>query len=295
MEFFNKAKEAAEKYASSDSSKNLDDKKKSDSIFSKAIEAAEKYHAKEKVAEFAQKRVAKREEEKLKPGYEEKKDKSVVDKAMEAAEDFLAKQGGAPEDVKKDKKIKKDKVVEQSEPEDNNEHFRRHNKSPKAEDEVYGSFSKMNLNNDNASSYGGDNDSSYRSQPARDEGNYNAERYPSHESDHSRQNVEAYESAVGGGSNAGYPSYPENSSRNNNPSDGSRYETYQEYWSRQGNGDNQKNENYSGYPSGATGAGYGYGQTSGMGGGAYENRDAYGSSSQYGGNRGYGGYPNESV
>ncbi|KAG6582924.1 Myosin-I heavy chain [Phytophthora cinnamomi] len=90
------AKEAVEKYAGSgDSIKNVtaDDKKRSDLIFSKAMEAAEKYHAEEKVVEFAQKRVAKREEGKLKPGYEEKNNKSVVDKAVETADDFLAKQG----------------------------------------------------------------------------------------------------------------------------------------------------------------------------------------------------------
>ncbi|GMF39184.1 unnamed protein product [Phytophthora lilii] len=91
MDFLNKAKQAAEKY-SGGSSSSSNSNKKSDSIFSKAMGAAEKYHAKEKVAEFAQKRVAKREVEKHQAGYVEKKDKSTVDKAVEAAEDFLAKQ-----------------------------------------------------------------------------------------------------------------------------------------------------------------------------------------------------------
>ncbi|GMF21159.1 unnamed protein product [Phytophthora fragariaefolia] len=89
MDFLNKAKQAAEKYAGDSSSSN---NKKNDLIFAKAKDAAEKYHAKEK-AVFAQKRVAKREGEKHQPGNVEKKDKSTVDKAVEAAEDFLAKQG----------------------------------------------------------------------------------------------------------------------------------------------------------------------------------------------------------
>ncbi|KAK1940001.1 hypothetical protein P3T76_008324 [Phytophthora citrophthora] len=99
MDFFNKAKEAAEKYTGGgDSSKKDEKKKDSDSIFSKAMDAVEKYHVKDKAVEYAQKQVAKREEEKLKPGYVEKKDKSVVDKAKEAAEDFLAKQGNKSEE-----------------------------------------------------------------------------------------------------------------------------------------------------------------------------------------------------
>ncbi|KAG1706829.1 hypothetical protein DVH05_027681 [Phytophthora capsici] len=99
MDFFNKAKEAAEKLTGGgDSSKKDEKKKDSDSIFSKAMDAVEKYHVKDKAVEYAQKQVAKREEEKLKPGYVEKKDKSVVDKAKEAAEDFLAKQGNKPEE-----------------------------------------------------------------------------------------------------------------------------------------------------------------------------------------------------
>ncbi|CAH0490458.1 hypothetical protein KXD40_004871 [Peronospora effusa] len=81
MDFF---KQAAEIYNGSSSTEH---KKQSDkeSLLTKAMEAAEKYHAKEKAAEFAQKRVAKRNVD--------QKDKSPVDKAVEAAEDFLAKQG----------------------------------------------------------------------------------------------------------------------------------------------------------------------------------------------------------
>ncbi|OWY94933.1 hypothetical protein PHMEG_00035200, partial [Phytophthora megakarya] len=71
MDFFNKAKEAL----SGDSKK--DDKKDNDSIFTKAMGAVEKYHVKDKAVEYAQKQVAKREEEKLQPGYVEKKDKSM--------------------------------------------------------------------------------------------------------------------------------------------------------------------------------------------------------------------------
>ncbi|KAJ8576327.1 hypothetical protein ON010_g2886 [Phytophthora cinnamomi] len=94
MDFFNKAKQAAEKYAGGDSSSSSNNKK-SDSIFSKAKDAAEKYHAKDKAVEFAQKRVAKREDAKHEPGYVEKKDKSTVDKAVEAAEDFPGQAGTA--------------------------------------------------------------------------------------------------------------------------------------------------------------------------------------------------------
>ncbi|KAE9125216.1 hypothetical protein PF007_g6439 [Phytophthora fragariae] len=72
MDFFNKAKQAAEKYAGGDSSSSSNNKK-SDSMFSKAKDAAE--------------------DEKHQPGYVEKKDKSTVDKVVEVAEDFLAKQG----------------------------------------------------------------------------------------------------------------------------------------------------------------------------------------------------------
>jgi hypothetical protein len=93
MDFLNKAKQAAGKYSGGDSShSSSSNNKKSDSLFSKAKDAAEKYHAKEKAAEFAQKRVATREQEKHQPGYVQK-DRSTVDKAVEAAEDFLAKQG----------------------------------------------------------------------------------------------------------------------------------------------------------------------------------------------------------
>ncbi|KAG1706839.1 hypothetical protein DVH05_027691 [Phytophthora capsici] len=86
MDFLNQAK----KFAGGNSSNHKD--KKSDSVFTKAMDAAEKYHAKEKAAEYAQKRVTKREAEKHQPGYVAK-DKSTIDKAVEAAEDFLAKQG----------------------------------------------------------------------------------------------------------------------------------------------------------------------------------------------------------
>uniref|UniRef100_A0AAV1UUK5 Uncharacterized protein n=2 Tax=Peronospora matthiolae TaxID=2874970 RepID=A0AAV1UUK5_9STRA len=98
MDFLNKAKHAAELYAGGDTSKSHTkshkDKSGSGSVFTKAADAAEKYHAKEKVAEFAQKRVAKRDMAKQQPGYVDKKDKSAIDKAVEAAEDFLAKQQG---------------------------------------------------------------------------------------------------------------------------------------------------------------------------------------------------------
>ncbi|KAL3672642.1 hypothetical protein V7S43_001937 [Phytophthora oleae] len=107
MDFFNKAKEAAEKYTGGGESSNKDDKKDNDSIFTKAMDAVEKYHVKDKAVEYAQKQVAKREEEKLTPGYVEKKDKSVVDKAKEAAEDFLAKQGNKPEEPPISKRVEK--------------------------------------------------------------------------------------------------------------------------------------------------------------------------------------------
>uniref|UniRef100_M4BK05 Uncharacterized protein n=1 Tax=Hyaloperonospora arabidopsidis (strain Emoy2) TaxID=559515 RepID=M4BK05_HYAAE len=98
MDLFNKAKHAAELYAGGDTSKSHKkshkDKSGSGSVFTKAADAAEKYHAKEKVAEFAQKRVAKRDMDKQQPGYVDKKDKSAIDKAVEAAEGFLAKQQG---------------------------------------------------------------------------------------------------------------------------------------------------------------------------------------------------------
>ncbi|CEG39241.1 uncharacterized protein PHALS_09294 [Plasmopara halstedii] len=105
MDFLNMAKG---KYAAGDVT---DKNKKSDSIFNKALDAAEKYHAKEKVSEFAQKRVAKRETEKQQPGYVEK-NKSSVDKALEAAEDFLAKQGQSTPQHAATKKDKKDNQME---------------------------------------------------------------------------------------------------------------------------------------------------------------------------------------
>ncbi|KAI9983698.1 hypothetical protein PInf_007765 [Phytophthora infestans] len=106
MDFFNKAKEAAEKLTGGGDSTKKDDKKESESIFTKAIGAVDKYHVKDKAVEYAQKQVAKREEEKLQPGYVEKKDKSIVDKAKEAAEDFLAKQGDKPTETPVSKPVK---------------------------------------------------------------------------------------------------------------------------------------------------------------------------------------------
>ncbi|CAH0480033.1 unnamed protein product [Peronospora belbahrii] len=89
MDFFNKAKQAAEKYIIEDSSSSNNYKKKSDtgSLLTKAKDAAEKYHAKEKAAEYAQKRVAKRNGD--------NRDKSAVSKAMEATEDFFREAGSA--------------------------------------------------------------------------------------------------------------------------------------------------------------------------------------------------------
>ena len=95
MDLLNKAKQAAEMYSGgggSSNSNSTEHKKPSDmgSLLTKAMEAADKYHAKEKVAEFAQKRVAQRKKTVAQPT------KSTVDKALEAAEDFLAKQGQPP-------------------------------------------------------------------------------------------------------------------------------------------------------------------------------------------------------
>ncbi|GMF39186.1 unnamed protein product [Phytophthora lilii] len=79
MGLLNKAKEALESFASGDSNRNEYDANGSGG-------------AREKVIEFAQKKVAERELEKNDPGYVDKH-KSIVKKAVDAAEDFIAKQG----------------------------------------------------------------------------------------------------------------------------------------------------------------------------------------------------------
>ncbi|GMF11235.1 unnamed protein product [Phytophthora lilii] len=317
MDFLNKAKEAL---SGGDSSKKSDDKK-SDSIFSKAMEAAEKYQAKEKVAEFAQKRVAKREEEKLKPGYVEKKEKSVVDKAVEAAEDFLAKQGQPkPQEtvVVKDNNACRSRASSSSSSSSSGFEKCSHKKdcrpqnvpneqpvyppsagvgssypsnaptsngtypanpspannpsypSVRAENKTYDAFSRMNLgNNDGSRSRP---EATYDQPRAQADPYRNTEGYRSY--DESSRNAPSYRpnipdapasypAAVGGGNSYpptapdSYSGYPADASRSSNPSrDGSRHETYEEYWSRQGN-TNQRNEAYPGYSSGATGASYG--------------------------------------
>jgi hypothetical protein len=236
MDFFNKAKEAI---SGGDSSSSKD--KKDSSIFSKAMEAAEKYHAKEKVAEFAQKRVAKREEEKRQPGYTEKQDKSVIDKAVQAAEDFLAKQGDKPEDNKAAKPKENVESVagrrrscsgsssssSQSEFEKcphaarNPEQPRAGASYPSREVDVKDSFSRMNLDSNGAPA-----SSPVYSPPTQ---------------------TPSYPSVVEGYPSHGGNSYPSGSSSG-------RYETYQEYWDRQGNNPNQS------YPDGGQAASYGYGE-----------------------------------
>ncbi|ETK91335.1 hypothetical protein L915_05051 [Phytophthora nicotianae] len=162
MDFFNKAKEALS--GGSDSSKK-DDKKDSDSIFTKAMGAVEKYQVKEKAVEYAQKQVAKREEEKHQPGYVEKKDKSIIDKAKEAAEDFLAKQGDKPKEnpVSKPAESRSRSSSSSSSSSSDSEKERLKGSQnppvvvqqgipPSTEANINGSFGRMNLESENPSS-----------------------------------------------------------------------------------------------------------------------------------------------
>ncbi|KAG3067034.1 hypothetical protein PI124_g21916 [Phytophthora idaei] len=186
MDFFNKAKE---KLTGGDDKRKKDDKKDSESIFTKAMDAVDKYHVKDKAVEYAQKQVAKREEEKHQPGYVEKKDKSIVDKAKEAAEDFLAKQGDKPKETPVSKPVESRSRSSSSSSSSSSDSEKKRPKSPQntpvvvqqaipptysssSEADINGSFGRMNLD--------------------------------------STSTNESY------------------------PSSSSKYETYQEYWSRRG-------------------------------------------------------------
>ncbi|KAF1790777.1 hypothetical protein GQ600_12216 [Phytophthora cactorum] len=159
MDFFNKAKE---KLTGGDDKSKKDDKKDSESIFTKAMDAVDKYHVKDKAVEYAQKQVAKREEEKHQPGYVEKKDKSIVDKAKEAAEDFLAKQGDKPKETPVSKPVESRSRSSSSSSSSSSDSEKKRPKSPQntpvvvqqaipptysssSEADINGSFGRMNL------------------------------------------------------------------------------------------------------------------------------------------------------
>lgn len=227
MDFFNKAKEAAEKYAGGgdSSSSKTNDKKDSDSIFTKAMGAVEKYHVKEKAVEYAQKQVAKREEEKHQPGYVEKKDKSVVDKAKEAAEDFLAKQVDKPEEgqTKSKDDTKSESRSRSSSSSDSSSDEEREKDSRNLEN----NSSNVNptIPAGGASYYPTDVDRSYSG--------YNNPGY----------------SGTGGEGDINGSFSRLNLDNKDSSSASSRYETYQEYWSRQGDAEGtERHPRYTGDP-----------------------------------------------
>ncbi|CAI5715709.1 unnamed protein product [Hyaloperonospora brassicae] len=108
MDFLSKAKRAAEQYAGGDAGKGhkqTDHHKQTEtkekgkataggSVLAKAADAAEKYHAKEKIAEFVQKRGTAHGHAPQQSGDAAKRNTSAIEKAVEKAEGFLAKQSG---------------------------------------------------------------------------------------------------------------------------------------------------------------------------------------------------------
>ncbi|KAI9916571.1 hypothetical protein PsorP6_016841 [Peronosclerospora sorghi] len=204
MDFLNKAKEAAEKYAGGEQSNKNSNQAHNDSFLTKALDAVEKYHVKEKAVEFAQKEVAKREEEKRRPGYVETKDKSVVEKAIEAAEDFLAKQGDKMGEIGTKTKTKTKDKDKKSEHRDD-KHEKRSPSSP--QDHCY-------KNDPNLSAPKIEEPS--MCPPRYNETGYSGTNNGDFNASFERMNLDKNDAQVSGG---------------NKP----RYETYQEYWSRQNN------------------------------------------------------------
>ncbi|KAG7378517.1 hypothetical protein PHYPSEUDO_009954 [Phytophthora pseudosyringae] len=216
MDLFNKAKEAAEKYTGGGDSSKKDDKKEGDSIFSKAMGAVEKYHVKDKAAEYAQKQVAKRNEEKLQPGYVEKKDKSIVDKAKEAAEDFLAKQGTKPEQAPVSKPEVNNRESSSSSSSSCSYSEKRRPHSPRSPQPTPVLVQQAATPTCPPSSV-----EATRDYPAYPSGNTSS--YPNARMDESFSRMN-----LGNDANS-YSSYA------GTPSSSGKYESYQDYWSRQNN------------------------------------------------------------